>query len=812
VLKNLLHIIMELRSSYRFPFSRYPAVRIALLLAGGVWLHLLLPGSSTLIAGLILFGGILLYLLFHWYTARNVSLSGTSVLTLIYLVIIILAGWFRMATAQRVIPVPAAVLLSAGDDHVQISGHLISVSVNEFETLGGIAFIDSAIIGTSQFAVLSKFRFRLFNADSITASRFIPGTRISGPARPGPFREKRNPHEFDFREWNYRQNIFGELVFDTLNATASEPRGWPAVRNGAYRAVDQIFREENRPLAKAVILGYKGELDTVTRRSFSRAGLSHIMAVSGMHVGFVLMPVWLIFPWLRSSAAGKLAAMLILIAVLVFYAGVTGFTASVMRAGLMAVLLATGTVFCKIRDSLNLVGVAAILLILYDPYFLLDVGFQLSFSAVCIILVSLPVLTRLIPAGIRYTWKGSVITMFGLSVLIQGGLYPVLALYFREFSLIGPFLNIVAVPLAQILFLATFLTLPLVFAAEQIVAYAGIPADLMITALSMIVDLSNESVTGWISVQRPSFLIFCIWISLFGFFTSAFLPVFRWRFAVLLLLSICSHRITILAAEHGKDRMEAVFFDVGQGDSVLIKTPSDRYILYDAGVLSPFSNSGRSVILPYIQEHGIGRLDAVILSHPHADHIGGILTLIEHIEIGVIYQSSIDYHSALFYGYVEAARKKGIPVHDLHQGDAPNLDPRILALVLAPAPGMQSRDPNAHSVVIRIQYGNTVLLLTGDAEEKSELDMYSVFGDLLKSDVLKAGHHGSHTSSHDFFLQRVMPDAVIISCGMRNRYNHPHRTAVERLSATGADLWYTALDGAIVLQSDGITFGRYRWR
>lgn len=803
---------MELRSSYRFPFSRYPAVRIAVLFVCGIWLCEITPQAGPLVSAGVIAIWLILFLNISHFSASSISIRNTSLLTLVYLAGILLAGWFRMQAAQKEIPKAVGILLEVGQDSVQVTGRLITVSINDNGTLNGVMLVDSARIRSGSFAVNARLRYRLFNADTTLTDVLTPGTIITGAGRAGGFREKRNPHEFDFGEWNYRQNIFGEIVFDSLASTGAQVRGWAPLRHRAYRLIDSMFREQNRALAKAVILGYKAELDAGMRQSFSRAGLSHIMAVSGMHVGFVLMPVWLLFPWLRTSTAGKCAAMVLLVFVVLLYAGITGFTASVTRASLMAILLATGSVFCKIRDSLNLVGLAAILLLLYDPWYLYDVGFQLSFTAVIIILVSLPMLQRLIPGKIRYSRKGNILTMFGLSILIQGGLFPVLTLYFREFSLIGPILNVLAVPLAQILFLTTFISLPVAMLSQQAALTAGMPADLMITLMSVLVDVTNQSLTGWISVQRPSVFIFLIWFLMFGLFSAALIPAYRWKIGILLLTVFCAERIHSFADERNGYQLEVIFFDVGQGDAVLIKTPSGRHIMYDAGVLNPFSDSGRHVILPYLQNNGISRLDAVILSHPHADHIGGILSLIGNIEIGVIYQAPIEYKSALFSEYTKAAQMKNIPVLTLRQGDVPVLDPQLLAITLAPVPEKQSRDPNAHSVVLRLQYGQTVLLLTGDAEELSEATMRATFGSLLKSSILKAGHHGSHTSSHEHFLAEVRPETVIISCGMRNRYNHPHRDAVLRLASTGAELWYTALEGAIVLRSDGTTFSRHHWK
>jgi competence protein ComEC len=830
---------MELRGTYRFPFSRYPAVRVALLLVCGIWAASILPVpgtagfdtavSQTSVAGttlpgttisgraVALFGAWLIVFAGFWaYSRRHVSVLNTSLLTLLYLAGIVLFGWFRMHSAEKTMPEAVRIVLGFEQETLHFDGRLVSVSINQHGTLNGIIRVDSVMIGAWTLPVGALFRYRMFNADPSLANSLLPAMMVSGQGSPRPFRERRNPHEFDFREWNRRQQIHGEIVLGNIRQEHSQARflaaGWVPVRLAAYRLIDTVFREENRPLAKAVLLGYKAELDSGTRQSFSRAGLSHIMAVSGMHVGFVLMPVWLLFPWLRSTTAGKASALALLFLVLLFYAGITGFTASVNRASLMAVLLATGSVFCKIRDSLNLVGMAAIVLLVYDPWYLYDVGFQLSFTAVTIILVSLPVLQRMIPRRIRYTWRGNILTMFGLSVLIQGGLYPILTLYFREFSLIGPLLNILAVPLAQGLFLAAFVSLPIAAFSAQAGALAGFPADLMLTGLSILVDLANGRIQGWITAPRPTLVLFIVWVFAFGLFASVRIPSIRWKMALLLLVTLCLWRAEAFLGEWRNNALEIVFFDVGQGDAALIRTPAGRTILYDTGVLNPFADSGRNVLLPYLEDAGIKRIDAVILSHPHADHIGGILSLIGKIDIGVIYQSPVEYHSAVFFGYMEAAKRHGIPVQELRLGDVPELDPGLLALVMAPVPGLQSRDPNAHSVVIRLQYGDAIFLLTGDAEEVSERGMQATFGSFLGSHLLKAGHHGSHTSSHSFFLDEVRPEAVVVSSAIRNRYNHPHRAAVERIVASGADLWYTALDGAIVIRSDGYGFTRHHWR
>ena len=253
------------------------------------------------------------------------------------------------------------------------------------------------------------------------------------------------------------------------------------------------------------------------------------------------------------------------------------------------------------------------------------------------------------------------------------------------------------------------------------------------------------------------------------------------------------------------------FFDVGQGDAALLKTPNDKHILIDAGVWSPGYNSGRSIILPHLQSAGIKKLDAIILSHPHADHIGGILDLIEEMPVDVIYNSGYEYDSKLYHSYLELAKKRSIPTIPLVAGDTLNVDRSILFLVLGPDGRTYNSDPNEHSVVLNVIYGESEFLFTGDAGEDQEERLLHAYTDLLDTDILKVGHHGSRTSSSLPFLKTVTPDIAVVSLAERNRFRHPHKEALTRLQQSQAELLFTSLERAIILESDGKAIHRVRW-
>lgn len=258
-------------------------------------------------------------------------------------------------------------------------------------------------------------------------------------------------------------------------------------------------------------------------------------------------------------------------------------------------------------------------------------------------------------------------------------------------------------------------------------------------------------------------------------------------------------------------KLTITLFDVGQGDATLLQTPNGKNILIDAGIWSPGSNSGKQVLLPFFKENNIQKLDAVFLSHPHADHIGGIKDLLNEIDIDTIYNSGFEYESNLYRDYINLANSKDIPVVTLNAGTTIDIDESLLILVLGPEKGKFNNDPNQHSLVLNIIHGENEFLFTGDAGEDQERRLVENYGHLLDTDFLKVGHHGSKTSSELFFLKEVTPEIAVVSVAERNRFGHPHPEAVERLESTRSNIYYTSRDRALIFESDGKSIKRVKW-
>jgi beta-lactamase superfamily II metal-dependent hydrolase len=243
-------------------------------------------------------------------------------------------------------------------------------------------------------------------------------------------------------------------------------------------------------------------------------------------------------------------------------------------------------------------------------------------------------------------------------------------------------------------------------------------------------------------------------------------------------------------------KLTVSFIDVGQGDSEFIQTPSGKTMLIDAGI----PEMGGKVA-DYIKSRGVKKIDILVVTHPHNDHIGGIPTVINNFDIGKFYMPKVTTNTKAFENVLTTAKNKGLSINVAKAGVVLDLGSDIKAEMVAPN-SLHYDKLNNYSSVIKITYKNTSFLFTGDAEGESEQEMLNKNYD-LKADVLKVGHHGSRTASTLPFLKAVSPKYAVISCGKNNDYGHPHKVTMEKLKNAGVTLYRTDECGTIVAVSDG---------
>lgn len=242
--------------------------------------------------------------------------------------------------------------------------------------------------------------------------------------------------------------------------------------------------------------------------------------------------------------------------------------------------------------------------------------------------------------------------------------------------------------------------------------------------------------------------------------------------------------------------MQVHFIDVGQGDSILIESPSGKTMLIDGGV----KGAGQQIV-SYLKELGIDKLDIVVATHPDADHIGGLIPVLDNMTIEQFYDSGKVHTSQTFEEMLTRIDEKNIPYHVPKIGDDIEFDKDVNVKVLNA--NDQATDNNDASIVLKMTYGNVSFLLTGDAGVALEKEMLQYD---VKATVLKAGHHGSNTSSSEEFIQAVKPEVTILSYGEDNKYGHPHAEIVDRLQAIGSKIYATADLGTITVSTDGVNY------
>lgn len=792
----------------KFPFSKFPATRILALYALGIICarYITCHFSTTIVV--VIYAGILsCFIIFDRLYKKKLKSTFRYASVISYSTLIVFTG-FILTYNQKNKPasLEEEILSTYEWEVLKFDGAVVEVyGSNRIDArITSVLISDSLKIDTSFKA---KVRF-----DSV--SSLSPGDLIHLSGMILPKSRKRNPHDFDYQAYLESQGFAASITNGVIHSKSMQAStsSRQLIKNSLLSHIDQLFDKETAPIAKALLLGHKVDLEKDDRQSFSRSGLSHLMAVSGLHVGFIIAPLWVMITYIWSYSYGRHLGFTLLITILFLYSSLTGFTPSVVRASLTASLIIFSKLFSKSRDSINITSFSALIILLCNPLDLFSIGFQLSFGAVYIILLILPVIQSLLPKAIQQKWYYPLMMVVIVSVVVQIGLFPLQVYYFNEVSLISPLSNALFVPIMGLLVPFTMFCVGVSYISMPAALILNLPGDFILGLLQDYANLISFFNWSWIYIPTISVEIFFIWIFGMGCISAYRIQRARESFVILLCGSLIGLFVRQTINHTYTPELKVTFFDVGQGDAALIQTPGGENYLVDTGRWTPSYNSGQSVILPHLRAEGIEKLDAIFLSHPHSDHIGGMIDLINSIPIGHIYNSGFKYDSKLYTDYISLAKRREIPVQRLASGSTPGIDPSILILVYSPNTEIISNDPNEHSLIFELLYGETQFLFAGDGEHLAEESILKNYNDLLKTDVLKVGHHGSRTSSTQPFIDKVKPKYAIVSLGEKNFFGHPHKEALNRFEAAQIQPVFTSKEGALIFVSDGKKVRRQQWR
>jgi competence protein ComEC len=635
--------------------------------------------------------------------------------------------------------------------------------------------------------------------------------------------------------------------------------------------MDALYPGEQSGYMKGLVLGISEDLDPERFRQFAQLGLTHILAISGLHVAVFLYVLGGLLRLLRMTRERML---LLMIAAVPFYVLLAGGSPSVIRAGIMAMLGLAAARMHKLKDGLHLLSAAALLMLAWDPYMLSNVGFQLSFLVTAGLILGVPPVRAWMPNGSR---TKALFDLIAVTMVAQAVSFPLTRYYFNQFHLLSLMANFVLVPFIS------FIVMPL-GGASLILDTIWHPAGSLV---AMATELANHLTFGFVQKLSRLQSFRMIWAT----------PPLQWVLYMYAALALClgmlkraqaNREASFEVHQHSRTSLQAYedmptqplnaisdqppdpsyllgndprhtsigrkwipffalfalvlplvwayypdwndhdayvsFIDVGQGDSILVRTASGEHILIDGGGTVVFRKPGdewrersdpfevgQKVVVPLLQQRGVHNIDLLVLSHLDSDHIKGLIAVLGQIPVKRILWNGTFKPSADAISVLQTGIDQHIPLYTAAAGLSWRMDDHTVIEVIGNASGITAgrataiptvKEQNGQSVALLLHLYERSFLLTGDADEAEEqtlLSQYQSQNHPQKQaiDVLKVSHHGSKTSSSAEWLSYWQPNLAVISVGRNNLYGHPNRNVLQRIEAIGAGVKRTDLNGEV---------------
>ncbi|MFB0527264.1 MAG: DNA internalization-related competence protein ComEC/Rec2 [bacterium] len=672
-----------------------------------------------------------------------------------------------------------------------LTGVVISIPNRSSEKTDFVLGCEKITANGREIEVTGKTQVFLYTSGAIQINygdRLNISGRLSSPSASA------NPGLFDYRKYLSYRNVHS--LFSVYRSEDIERLG--KARIGIFRSVISKIRKRIDSIIKSnlpqlessilagVMLGERGGLPKEIQGIFADAGVLHTLAVSGLHVGLVL---FIFYAFFRVMGIPKRTTYFLTIMVVILYAQVTGGRPSAIRASIMATCGLVAILLERDRHLYNSLALAALIILLLNPFTLFDVGFQLSFIATLGILYLTPHFLGYFPFSRPHRLTTYILTSLAVSAGALVGVYPIIAFYFNKISLIALISNILVVPQVALIIALGFASSILGLFSLGLAQVINTMNRLFIIVLFRCIGFFASLPFSFKYVVSPSLIFLLAYYLFFAFLpkieSSRFARRFLLFFPIIFLFAIIGRKLI------PSDKLSITFLDVGQGDAIHVRLPDRRDILIDGGGTIGKFDIGEKVLVPYLLKDGVSKIDTIFLTHPHYNHIGGLIPILKKFKVKRVYYNGQNYNDDLVQEFFQIIRKKRIPLKYIAYGGRVKYDGMTLHIL---NPRIIRENIDCNSLVMKLSYGDFGILFTGDIDYEVQEELNK---EEIESHILQIPNHGKGLISPKF-LYKVAPKYGIISTKFEVRKLEEKYSNIR--------LFSTSENGAIVIKTDGKSF------
>lgn len=630
--------------------------------------------------------------------------------------------------------------------------------------------------------------------------------------------KSRNYKGFDYSNYLKTENIYGTIEQNGKIELIKEKNinylfiNLYKVKNKIIKNINNKFPEETRGVFLGILLGDKSSIEEDVRQNFADSSLSHILAVSGTHISYVVICISVLFKKLKLN---KNIRKVLTSLVLFMYLYLVDFSASATRAVIMSNIVILQMLFYRKQDTITTIAFSSIIILINNPYSILNIGFLLSYGGTIGIILFVNKISTESKEDFFQRFKSYLKDICIVTISAQTIIMPIIIYYFNTISFTFIISNIIASLIIGPIIMIGLVIIAISFFKIPIISLIIRFYNILIVILVRTADIISKIPMSKIYLKTPTTLEIIFYYSVV--FLIALLIYIKKsnrkfikktiqidiynlknffinnRNKVLIFISIVS-LISITSIKIPKE-LKINFIDVGQGDSCLITTPQNKKVIVDSGGSESY-DVGKNVLLPYLLDKRITKIDYIMISHFDTDHCKGFEYVLENIKVKNVIISKQSETSENFKQIMKIIRKKRINLIIVQKETKIKIDNFTTVDILSPQSENIADNMNDNSIVAKFEAYNFSILFTGDASEKIEKELIKEKIN-LKSDILKVSHHGSKTGTSEEFLKSVKPKIALIGVGENNKFGHPTKDVIKRLTENKIKIYRTDTDGEI---------------